>query len=137
MSELFPDELRYTKSHEWLRDEGDGLLRMGITSHAQSELRDVVFVELPEVGRAAQQGEAVAVVESVKAAFDIYAPLTGTVDAVNQAIEADPSLINQAPYGEGWFLTLTAEDTAELDNLMDATSYQSYLELGEPNHSDA
>ncbi|HEY5101830.1 MAG TPA: glycine cleavage system protein GcvH [Steroidobacteraceae bacterium] len=101
-----PTDLRYTKSHEWLRDLPDGSVEIGITEHAQHELGDLVFVEVPEVGRLLSAGEACAVVESVKAASDVYCPLAGEVTAGNPALAASPELVNQDPFGRGWLLRL-------------------------------
>src|SRR6266576_5588604 len=104
-----PDELRYTESHEWIKREGDKV-RVGITDHAQAELTDVVYVELPKVDRQVNVKEAVAVVESVKAASDIYAPVKGTIVAANKALEANPALINTDPFGEGWIFLLKLDN---------------------------
>ena len=123
----FPDNLKYTKDHEWIRSDGDGAT-VGITDHAQNALGDVVFVDLPEVGRVVAAGEACAVVESVKAASDIYAPLSGVVVAVNEDLESDPALINADPYGDGWLFELELIDTEELDGLKDAETYAESLD---------
>ena len=104
-----PDDLLYTESHEWVRREGDKI-RVGITDHAQAELTDVVYVELPKMGAAYEAGGTIAVVESVKAASDIYAPVKGTVLEVNKALESNPALINTDPYGEGWIYVLKVDD---------------------------
>ncbi len=121
-----PKDRFYTKTHEWALPEGDTVL-VGITDYAQDALGDVVYVELPEVGRAVEQGEAVAVVESVKTASDIYAPVAGEVVEVNPALE-NPELINQDPYGEGWIFRLKPRNMADLDGLLDAGGYQAALE---------
>ena len=121
-----PKELRYTKSHEWVRREG-GEAVVGITAHAQEELRDVVFVELPAVGRAVKQGEATAVVESVKAAFDIYAPVSGTISRVNGALTNAPQLVNQDCYGQGWFFAITPSAPSEIDGLLTPARYDELL----------
>ena len=121
MSET-PNELRYASSHEWARSE-DGLVVVGVSDFAQESLGDVVYVELPEVGLEAQAGSEVGVVESVKAAADIYAPVSGTVVAVNEALEDAPELVNQDPYGDGWFYKLRPVDEADLDELLDAERY--------------
>lgn len=121
MSEI-PDELKYTKSHEWVRDEGDGLAVVGITDHAQELLGDLVFVELPEVGSRLAAGSECAVVESVKAASDIYSPLDGEVVEVNEALADSPEAINEAPY-ENWIFKLKMDDPAQLDGLLDAAAY--------------
>ena len=122
--------LRFSKDHEWVRVDG-GTGRVGITDYAQSQLGDVVFVELPETGRALKQGGEAAVVESVKAASEVYAPVSGTVGAVNAALVDDPALVNSDPMGAGWFLEITLSDPAELDALMDEAAYQAFVaELG-------
>ena len=120
-------ETRYTKDHEWVRLDGD-TATIGITEHAQEALGDIVFVELPEAGRDVDQGDACAVVESVKAASDVYAPLGGKVVEVNQAIVEDPGLINRDAEGEGWFFRLDVTDTTEFDTLMDEGEYRAFLE---------
>jgi glycine cleavage system H protein len=122
-----PDKL-YTKDHEWLRIGEDGLATIGITEHAQTALGDIVFVELPEPGRSLAKGEACAVVESVKAASDIYAPLSGTVAETNPAIVEDPALINKDPESEGWFFKLRLADPAAIGELMDKAAYDALLE---------
>jgi glycine cleavage system H protein len=121
-----PDDLLYTDSHEWIRREGDKI-RVGITDHAQAELTDVVYVELPKVGASYSARGTIAVVESVKAASDIYAPVKGTVLEVNKALESDPALINTDPYGEGWIYILQVENADELKNLKDAAAYKASL----------
>ncbi len=120
-------DLRFTKDHEWVRLEG-GVATVGITDHAQEALGDVVFVELPEPGREVEEGEACAVVESVKAASDVYSPLTGRVTEVNNAIVDDPALVNRAPDGEGWFFKLALADEAAFAGLMDEAGYKAFLE---------
>ncbi len=121
-----PDGLLYNPSHEWLRVEGD-LATVGITDHAQAELTDVVFVELPTIGREVDAGDPVAVVESVKAASDIYAPLAGEVVAVNQYVESEPALVNTDPYGRGWIFQLRLKDPSAISSLMDAKAYKTIL----------
>ena len=121
-------ETRYTKDHEWVRLEGNGTATVGITDHAQSALGDVVYVELPETGRDVAEGEAVAVVESVKAANEIYAPLAGTVLEANQALADDPALANRSPTDEGWFFRLTLADDAGFENLMVESDYNELVE---------
>jgi glycine cleavage system H protein len=121
-----PDDLLYTESHEWIRREGDNI-RVGITDHAQAELTDVVFVELPKVGRQAAAREAVAVVESVKAASDIYAPVKGTVVDANKALEGNPALINTDPFGEGWIFSMKIDNADELKNLKDPAAYRASI----------
>ena len=121
-----PDDLLYTESHEWIKREGDNV-RIGISDHAQSELTDVVYVELPKIDRQASAKEAIAVVESVKAASDIYAPVKGTVVEVNKALEADPGLINREPYGQGWIFVLKIDNPDDLKNLKDAAAYKQQI----------
>src|SRR6266516_3987151 len=122
-----PDDLLYTESHEWVRREGKNA-RVGITDHAQSELTDVVYVELPKKDRQVNAKEAISVVESVKAANDIYAPVKGTVTEVNKALEADPGLINREPYGQGWICVLKIDNADDLKNLKDAAAYRQQIE---------
>ena len=122
MSEI-PEDLRYAESHEWLRDEGDGTFTLGITDHAQEQLGDLVFVELPEVGGTYEAGAECAVVESVKAASDVYCPVAGEVVVVNEGLEEAPELVNQSPYGQGWILRLRPDDPAAVDALLDADGY--------------
>ena len=121
-----PADLRFATSHEWVRLEGD-IATVGISDHAQEELTDVVFVELPAVGRAVDAGDPTAVVESVKAASDIYAPISGEVVEVNPDVEADPSLVNTDPYGKGWIFKLKVKDAAQVSNLMDAAAYGTQI----------
>ena len=121
-----PDDLLYTETHEWIRREGENV-RVGITDHAQSELTDVVYVELPKMDRQVNAREATAVVESVKAASDIYAPVKGTVVEVNKALEADPGLLNREPFGEGWIFVLKIDDPGDLKQLKDAAAYQQQI----------
>ncbi len=121
-----PDDLLYAESHEWIKQEGENV-RVGITDHAQAELTDVVFVEIPKTGRAANAREAVAVVESVKAASDIYAPVKGTVVDANKALDANPALINTDPYGEGWIFVLKIDNPDDLKKLKDATAYKRQI----------
>ena len=118
--------LKYSKDHEWVRVEGD-IATVGISNYAQEQLGDVVYVELPEVGRAVGQSQEAAVVESVKAASEVYAPVSGEVIEVNQALEDDPALVNGDPTGEGWFLKLRMSAPGELDGLMDEGSYAGYV----------
>jgi glycine cleavage system H protein len=122
-----PDDLLYTETHEWARREGDKL-RVGITDYAQSELTDVVYVELPKMDRQANAKEAIAVVESVKAASDIYAPVKGTVIEINKALEADPGLINREPYGQGWIFVLKIDNADDLKQLKNADEYRKQIE---------
>ncbi len=125
MSEL-PGDLRYTKEHEWLRREDDGSVTVGITDHAQSALGDLVYVELPEVGQEVEAGGEMAVVESVKAASDVYAPIGGTVTEVNEALSDDPEKINADPYGDGWIVRLQPSGNDE--DTMDPDAYQAFLD---------
>jgi glycine cleavage system H protein len=122
MSANIPGDLRYAKSHEWIRVNGD-TADIGISDHAQHELTDVVFVELPAVGRKLKAGESCAVVESVKTASDIYAPVSGEVVAVNPRLAQHPGLVNSAPYGDGWFFKIKLADPAELDRLLSPENY--------------
>ena len=121
-----PDELLYTESHEWIKREGDNV-RVGITDHAQAELTDVVFVELPKVEREVNAKEAVAVVESVKAASDIYAPVKGKIVEANKALEANPALINTDPFGQGWLFVLKVGNADDLKQLKDAAAYKAQI----------
>ena len=121
-----PDDLLYTETHEWIKHEGENI-RVGVTDHAQSELTDVVYVELPKMDRQASAKEAIAVVESVKAASDIYAPVKGTVVEVNKALEADPGLINREPYGQGWIFVLKIDNADDLKQLKDAAVYKQQI----------
>lgn len=118
-----PTELKYAKSHEWAKDEGDGTLTVGITDHAQEQLGDLVFVDLPEAGDSVEAGSDCAVVESVKAASDIYSPVSGEIVAVNAALAESPEMVNEAPYGDGWLFKVKMSDVSELDNLLDASAY--------------
>jgi glycine cleavage system H protein len=120
-------EMKYTQDHEWVRAEGDAAT-IGITDHAQNALGDVVFVDLPEVGREVAAGEACAVVESVKAASDVYAPVAGTIVAVNAALADNPGLINSEPTGEGWFFRIQPADPAAIAALMDEAAYAAFVE---------
>jgi glycine cleavage system H protein len=118
-----PDDLRYASSHEWLRADGT----VGITDHAQHELTDVVFVDLPSVGKEVKAGDVACVVESVKAASDIYAPVSGKIVEVNEAVSKNPALVNTDPYGEGWLFKLEVSDAAERDALKDASAYKAQI----------
>jgi len=118
--------LRFTKDHEWVRLDGD-LAVVGITDYAQSQLGDIVYVELPELGRRVEQGKEAAVVESVKAASEVYAPVSGEVAEVNEALAADPAVVNADPTGEGWFLKLRLADPKELDGLMNEEEYERFV----------
>ena len=123
---MYPAELRYSKEHEWVKVEGTRG-RIGLTHHAQSALGDVVFVEVPKVGRAVKQMEAFGVVESVKAVSDVYAPVSGAVVEVNAGLETAPELVNKDCYGAGWLVVVEMASPKELDALMDATAYQAFL----------
>ncbi len=127
MSEL-PGDLLYTKDHEWLRREDDGTVTVGITDHAATSLGDLVYVELPEVGQEVESDGEMAVVESVKAASDVYAPIAGTVVAVNEDLADDPEKINSEPYGEGWIVRLTPTDDIDESVLMSPDAYQQILD---------
>lgn len=126
MSQVLAD-LKYTKSHEWVRRLADGRLEIGITDHAQHALGDLVFVEVPEIGRTLEAGAACAVVESVKAASDVYAPLSGTVVESNAELASSPEAINEDCYGRGWMIRLAAAEPAALDGLLDAAAYAAVL----------
>lgn len=120
-------ETRYTKDHEWIRVDGEEGL-MGITSYAAEQLGDVVFVELPEVGKSFKQGDEMAVVESVKAASEVYAPVSGEIVAVNDALEDEPGKVNEAPDSEGWFVKIKVADKGELETLMDDDAYKAHVD---------
>lgn len=122
----FPKELKYTKSHEWTRKDHDRMI-VGITEYAQHEISDVVFVELPHVGQEVKQGKSVSIVESVKAAFDIYAPVSGVIKAINTTLESNPALVNSDPYGKGWLFELTPAQPAEWDALLTAEQYEQMI----------
>jgi glycine cleavage system H protein len=121
-----PDDLLYTESHEWIKREGENI-RVGITDHAQAELTDVVYVELPKADREADAHEAIAVVESVKAASDIYAPVKGKVVETNKALESNPALLNTDPFGQGWIFVLKIENADDLKQLKDAAAYRKQI----------
>ena len=121
-----PDDFLYTETHEWIKREGENV-RVGVTDHAQSELTDVVYVELPKMDRRANAKEAIAVVESVKAASDIYAPVKGKIVEINKALEADPGLINREPYGQGWIFVLKIDKVDDLKQLKDAAAYKEQI----------
>ncbi len=127
MSDNIPSDLKYTKSHEWVRQAQNGTIEIGITDHAQSALGDLVFVEVPDVGRALKAGEACAVVESVKAASDVYSPLAGKVVAHNEALAGKPELLNEDPYGAGWLFRLETAASADAASLMTAGAYETFL----------
>lgn len=123
-----PSELKYASSHEWVRDEGDGTFTVGISEHAQELLGDMVFVELPEVGEEVDAGEDCAVAESVKAASDIYAPISGEIVAINEDLEDAPETVNNDAYGDGWLFRIKASDESELENLLDAEGYANTID---------
>lgn len=123
-----PSELKYVTSHEWVRNEGDGTVTVGITEHAQDLLGDMVFVELPDVGDDVSTGDDICVAESVKAASDIYAPVTGKVIEINEALEDSPELVNSDAFGEGWLFKIKMDDAAELESLLDAEGYANSIE---------
>jgi glycine cleavage system H protein len=127
------EDLKYTKTSEWAKVEGD-VLTIGLTDYAQHELTDIVFVELPEVGAMTAQFDAIAVVESVKAAADFYAPVSGEVVEVNEALIDQPELLNTEPYGEGWMFKIKMSDTGELDNLMEPAAYCAHVEAEHKEH---
>ncbi len=127
MSQI-PTELKYTKSHEWVRLEADGSVTVGISDHAQEALGDLVYVEAPEVGRTLSAGEACAVVESVKAASDVYAPVAGAVLAGNEALADAPETLNEDPYGDGWIMKLKPDNAQDLAGLLDAAAYGEFLQ---------
>ncbi|MCW8885909.1 MAG: glycine cleavage system protein GcvH [Motiliproteus sp.] len=123
-----PAELKYVSSHEWIRIEGDGVVTIGITDHAQDQLGDVVFVELPEQGTSFSASDDFGVVESVKAASDLYAPISGEVLETNEALEESPEIVNSDPYGDGWFVKMKVEDESELEGLLSAEGYNEVCE---------
>lgn len=122
-----PTELRYASTHEWVRPEGNGIFTVGISEHAQDLLGDMVFVDLPDVGDAVTTGDDCAVAESVKAASDIYAPITGEVVEVNEKLEESPELVNSDAFGEGWMFKIKAEDPEEIEGLLDAEAYAASI----------
>lgn len=124
----FPAELKYAETHEWVSLEDDGTVVVGITDHAQDALGDIVYVELPEVGASADSGGEVAVVESVKAASDIYSPVSGEIVEINSALEDQPETVNQSPYGDGWLFRVKLADPEDIESLMDADGYKSMID---------
>ena len=130
MSET-PDDLRYSRNHEWVRANDDGSVTIGITDHAQDQLGDLVYVEVPEPGREVEADEACAVVESVKAASDVYAPIAGTVTEANEALADTPEAVNQDAYGEGWLIKLKPSSSDALADLMDVDAYREFVESEE------
>ena len=127
MSKINPTDRKYTREHEWVIDNGNGTATIGITDHAQELLTDIVFVELPEIGRQVKQMETVAVVESVKSVSDVYSPVSGEVTETNLKLEQNPELINEDPYGRGWIAKLRMDDAAELGKLMEAAEYEAFI----------
>lgn len=123
---MYPDDCQYTKEHEWVRLE-DGIAVVGITDYAQDHLGDVVFVELPDVGTEVTQFEPFGVIDSVKASSELYSPLSGEVEAINDALTDQPELVNQAPYGEGWMIKVRPADLGEMEQLLDADGYEQFL----------
>jgi glycine cleavage system H protein len=124
---VYPDDLKYTSEHEWVRSDGE-TARVGITDYAQDALGDIVYVSLPEVGSDLASGDAIGELESTKSVSDIYAPLSGTVVAVNDSLDGTPELVNSDPYGEGWLFEINPSDATAVDDLMDASAYQSSVE---------
>lgn len=127
MSEI-PSDLRFAESHEWVSQEEEGMVKVGISDHAQKQLGDLVFIELPEEGDTYGRGDACAVVESVKAASDIYCPVSGEVVDVNEALADTPEIVNNDPYGDGWLFSVRLDDADELEKLMDAEAYREHLD---------
>ena len=123
-----PNNLKFLESHEWARVEEDGTVTVGISDHAQELLGDIVFVELPEIGKKISQSSDIAIVESVKAASDVYSPLTGEVTEINEALNDNPEIINSSPYEDGWFFKIKPQDISEMEKLLDADAYESSSE---------
>ena len=122
-----PENLKYSESHEWLREEGDGVVTIGITDFAQEKMTELVYIELPSTGREVEAGDELAVVESVKSASDIYTPVSGVVTESNAALEDDPTLVNTAPYSDGWLFRIRVRDLNSVNGLMDAAAYQRLI----------
>lgn len=122
-----PQDLMYTEEHEWIRFDSDNEVTVGITDYAQDSLGDVVFVEMPEVGAEVEKGASISTIESVKAVSDIYAPLSGSISAINDEISSEPALVNSDPYGKGWLFKMTLSNPAEKEALSDAASYEKFL----------
>jgi glycine cleavage system H protein len=125
---MYPEELKYNPEHTWLKLEEDNLGRVGITHYAQEQLKDVVFVELPEIGTDVKQMEPFGVIESVKATNDLYSPISGIVVEINEALKDEPDLVNKDPYGKGWMVVIRMNDLSEINKLLPATSYQEQLQ---------
>jgi len=123
-----PDDLRYTEKHEYIRREGEGIVRVGITDYAQGELGDVVFVELPKPGDRFEKMQVFGTIEAVKAVSDLYAPVAGSIVAINDALDAAPALVNTDPYGDGWMISIRVDDPSSLDALLDASAYRALVE---------
>ena len=123
---MVPGDLKYTKEHEWIKVDGDEAV-IGITDHAQAELGDITFIDLPQEGNDIVKSASIATVESVKAASDVYSPLSGKIAGVNDALEAEPEKMNQSPYEDGWICRIRMTDAGELDGLMDASAYEEFL----------
>jgi len=130
MAKPNPDDRRYTKEHEWALDNGDGTITMGITDHAQHLLTDIVYVELPDIGKKVKQMDPVTVIESVKSVSDIYSPVSGEVVAVNDILQDKPELVNEDAFGEGWIVKIAMSDPVELESLMDAAAYTALIPAG-------
>jgi len=126
MADEVRDDLKYTKTHEWLKEEGNNAI-IGITDHAQTELTDIVFVELPEIGKEIKKGEELCIVESVKSVSEIYSPISGKVTKVNKELEDSPETINESPYDKGWLVELEIKDKSEINDLLDPGSYKEIL----------
>jgi glycine cleavage system H protein len=124
---MYPEELKYNEEHTWLKLEADGTGRVGITTYAQEQLKEVVFVELPEVGDAVAQMEPFGVIESIKATNELYSPVSGEVIEINPALEGEPGAVNRDPYGEGWMIVIRLSDAAQLDSLVSAAEYEKGL----------
>ena len=124
----YPKDLRYTREHEWTRDEGDGRVRVGITDYAQDALGDVVYVDIPETGTEVQAGQPFGEVESTKSVSDVYSPVSGTIIERNGALEETPELVNENPYGDGWMVAIELSDPSELEGLMEADAYRSFVD---------
>jgi glycine cleavage system H protein len=132
MSKPNPADRKYTKEHEWAKENGDGTITMGITDHAQELLTDIVFVELPPIGKKVKQLQPLAVVESVKSVSDVYSPVSGEVAEINSVLEAHPELVNQDAFGDGWIAKLKMDDPGELMSLMDAAGYEDMIREDKP-----
>ncbi len=125
---MYPEKLKYNPEHTWLKLEGDNLGRVGITYYAQEQLKEVVFVELPEIGATVKQMEPFGVIESVKATNDLFSPVSGTVIEVNESLKDEPGLVNQDPFGRGWLIVIRMNNPSEIDKLLSATAYQGQLQ---------